>query len=467
MHQVGASTMGAVVNFDDRGSWGSGSARRQMNVRAASQVTLRKLERWCAGALIISLIIPLPGQPTAWGFTVFPFAILLVPLFAWWIADGVSGRNLSGHEPAVATPDRRAIVWAGVLCSLFAAVSAIANGASMRYAFLVLYVAVLAAFCLIRLPRLLDLDVVVKLIAVDVIILGVLALIQFATRTAFGALGQYFQEASVQNSLAYLPGGQTLKRAQGTFSAAVIFGQWMTYALVFLFGRWCTGRSRLLACALLLGAGGLVVTFTRSAWVLTALGCLVVATVLAVRRLMPIDRVAKMAVAALAAVVLLLLLAPATWTGRLMGGAVDSDLNRRNELTTGGLQVAAEHPLLGVGYLEFLQRAPEQGVHVPERPHNVFVQLASEQGAFVVGAYTLFFIALVAAVARTRGRPDWLRLGGATLLTIWVPFMFVFDIGSDYVLLPTITALVCICLGYQTRRPLVAIDARTAHAHTA
>ena len=160
------------------------------------------------------------------------------------------------------------------LFALLAFLSALSNAASARYAFLLLYVAALAAFCLMRLPGFLELREVRVMVMVDVTVLASLAVIQFVTNERGGRSRSILSTCTDQNSLAYLPKGETLKRAQGTFfrdgdSRSMALGS----AIVFLFACWCAERRSGAVPTLLAGSAALIFTFTRSAWLLTALAC--------------------------------------------------------------------------------------------------------------------------------------------------------------------------------------------------
>jgi hypothetical protein len=409
--------------------------------------TVTRVERLGARVLLFSLILPLPWQPNTWGFTIFPFVLVLLPLLAMWMLERSSpgGRHRARTKVKISYG---CIVWAAVFCGALALLSAVSNSASTRYAFLFLYLAGLAAFCLVRLPMILDLKEICVALMIDVLIVGTLSLVQFISHSAIGALAQYFQPEPIQNSLAYLSDGATLKRVQGTFSGAAILAQWLTYVSIFLFGYWCSARSRFVLFPLLVCLGTLVLTFTRSAWSMTILGCAVLAWSLVTRRILRFERFLAIVGAVLVGIIVLFAFAPSTWTGRLVGGTVSGDLSQRNALTEGGITVALHYPALGVGYLRFLERSPDVRVHEPERPHNVFVQIAAEQGVLVLAAFLTFFASLAVAIGRSVGRPRWLRSCGGVLLGVWFAFMFVFDIASDYALLPTIVVLICVCIGY-------------------
>lgn len=161
------------------------------------------------------------------------------------------------------------------------------------------------------------------------------------------------------------------------------------------------------ACIVVLVLGN-VVTFSRGAF-LGLLGvCVVMAWKLGRRNRMFV------AVAALVAAAAFFALAPGNYTDRL-GSILDKSRDQvgsataRQALLVRSLQVAAQHPLFGVGMSNFHMVSIQEQVS-----HNAYTQIAAEMGLAALVIYVLFMVAPLRRLRlieretfeRRRGRND-------------------------------------------------------------
>ncbi|MGH3926049.1 MAG: hypothetical protein ACRDTT_24850, partial [Pseudonocardiaceae bacterium] len=187
--------------------------------------------------LIATVAIPLPWNVASWGLTLFPFTLVLLPLLFGWFLRRMLGAGRAGHGGQGV--DR--VLVALLFFTAAAAVSALVNGASLRHAFLWLYLAGLFAFARYRLPRLLGLDTVIRVVCMVLLVVAAVCLVQFVTSSSFGVLYKYFPDPNEKLGQVYPTGGGTLKRVQGPFFGSNILAQFMTYSLVWLVA---TSRAR-------------------------------------------------------------------------------------------------------------------------------------------------------------------------------------------------------------------------------
>ena len=163
------------------------------------------------------------------------------------------------------------------------------------------------------------------------------------------------------------------------------------------------------------GLAGLVVTFSRGAWLAEAVGAAVGIGVLALAARGALLRRWTVVAAAGAVVALAVAWPLRSWVGsRLL---LDSDrstfevrsLDERAALLDAGLQVAAAHPLLGTGIgtaAEAIAAEVRPLAFPPQPPHAVVVTAAVELGLFGAGGVAALLggpiLAMVAAARRAR-----------------------------------------------------------------
>ena len=197
------------------------------------------------------------------------------------------------------------------------------------------------------------------------------------------------------------------RRPQGTLS------HWMTYSGTLMLvicatvARLLYSTSGRLWAAFIMPAllVGLILTFTRSAWVGVAVGV----GVLLLRKDFRLMALLPIVVAAMVA------LAPAALTDRVYSMFDLNDPTNRDRVAMlqAGAAIVADHPLTGVGP-DQIERVypsyrPPEAVN-PTNPHlhNVPMQIAAERGLPALGAW-LWFVAsattgLLALLRRTRNR---------------------------------------------------------------
>jgi hypothetical protein len=213
------------------------------------------------------------------------------------------------------------------------------------------------------------------------------------------------------------PSGNRLLRAFGTFPHPNILGGYLALALVLL--PWVLGTRRRAWAGVSVGlllAGGLLVSFSRAAWLAAAVG-LGVWWLTATRRRIPWRLVAS----GLAVLTLVLLVSP---VGALVGVRLSprpaNDLERgsieqRLSLDRSALSLIKRHPTLGVGAGNFGEASLAEGLQAifGEPAHSVPLLIVAETG--VPGA--LAGLALAVGVLLVARRSP-AALAGCCALTV-------------------------------------------------
>ncbi|HZB26844.1 MAG TPA: O-antigen ligase family protein [Vicinamibacterales bacterium] len=169
-----------------------------------------------------------------------------------------------------------------------------------------------------------------------------------------------------------------------------------------------SARSRLVGLALSAAmAGGIVLTFSKSAWVATAAGLLIVGAHVLLRDLRPSRRVLMLALAAVVAAMMipraraLPLMMVSRWTSY---GSELSNMERLRYIDVSG-RLILRQPLFGVGLERYGPAFKEEtGAPLgPEDPHNGYLMVATELGLPALGCFFLF-AAIVVLGAWRRAR---------------------------------------------------------------
>lgn len=207
-------------------------------------------------------------------------------------------------------------------------------------------------------------------------------------------------------------GEGTLGRTPGPFSTAMTYGG----VLLLLFsvfagigiGKGVERRLRIASVAGATLAGvALFFSFTRSAWVGAVVSVAVILFAARRRWLLP----------ALLLLLLAALLLPGPYRQRVTSiWDPNQHANRqRIELFRGGIDIAREHPLLGVGTMDladaYRRHMPPGAVHVHGHMHNIFLQVLVTRGiaGLAVFCWLLFAVFRIAARALRRGPPPFER----------------------------------------------------------
>jgi len=203
-------------------------------------------------------------------------------------------------------------------------------------------------------------------------------------------------------------GEGTLGRTPGPFSTAMTYGG----VLLLLFSVFAgigigKGVERRLRAASLAGAAlagvALFFSFTRSAWVGAVVSVAVILSLTRRRWLVP----------ALLLLPVVALLLPGPYRQRVTSICdPNQHANRqRIELFRGGIEIAREHPLLGVGTMDladaYRRHMPPGAEHVHGHMHNIFLQVLVTRGIAGLVAFCWLLVAVfrIAARALQSGAP--------------------------------------------------------------
>ena len=223
-------------------------------------------------------------------------------------------------------------------------------------------------------------------------VLGLIACIQYVLIAFFGApMDAAMTWVTIDRAFYSLfpfqmDMGSGFNRSCGTFTNPNIFAQFLVFTIPFIAAYGFSGRrsaAKILArISLLLSAAGLLVTFSRGAYL--ALGAIAIVMCIAnIRRLVPILTV-------LCSVVMLM---PDSVYARLatMGNSTDVAIIERFELWGIAMQLFLQAPLFGHGMgvgatFDALREAGFYNSHM----HNILLQMLAEGG--IVGLCLLLFI---------------------------------------------------------------------------
>jgi O-antigen ligase len=216
-------------------------------------------------------------------------------------------------------------------------------------------------------------------------------------------------------------------------------------ASVFALALWLHDlRNPYLAVTTILSAAGVLVTFTRSAWI----GWVAAAFVLlAMKRPRAVAWAVPVAVIALS-------FASLPFFGRLISSfdvRQSSNLDRIRMLEA-GVEIIKDYPVLGVGPANIKEVYPLYRKHDAPRfriphLHNNFVQLWAERGVLAVIAYVMLLALFLRACFRGRGTP-YADAGIAVVVALTAAGLFEFNFGDTEVfwLLLDVMALVTYAL---------------------
>ncbi|MDQ1450018.1 MAG: O-Antigen ligase [Actinomycetota bacterium] len=403
--------------------------------------------------LILSVALPLPGQfgppkappgsgSSSWGFTIFPFSLVLIPLMVAWAVDYCS-------RPTDIPPDRRRgtdPVLVALLC-LLAAVTAsvIATRADWRHASLWFWLVGLFAFARYRMPRIVGRhQVAVALCWVLVLLAGISAM-QLVTGRPIGAVATFFQH-EVRSAQVYSGkgGGSLVKRVQGTFFSTDVFAMFLLYTALWLVGVSRTVKSRFVTMAML-GTGVLIaLTFSRGVWLATLLTIPPIMIVFIRRRQLSFSRLIMLATALCVVVAIGFIFAAATLFARLSSSQVASSAKTRDTATQVALCLGRHRPVFGVGYGSSATRENDIAGCNPNgnaiRSHNIYAQIFAEQGVFTLFAYLAVGFTMLWEALRRRRVDDVgnraMRTAVAFTILAWLLFMGVYATANDFNVMP-------------------------------
>jgi O-antigen ligase len=339
--------------------------------------------------LCVAAVLPFRIPVEAGGET----ANLLVPLYLVIAAGGLAWAvpRLRGDDPAPRPPRLLEILLGAsiVLYALQSAYSASLDKAIEQMIFF--YVPFALLFVVMRdldwSPR--RLHAVLRVLVALAVVFVAIGFVEYATRSlllnprviASNEFEQYFRV----NSLFFDPN---------------IYGRFLAVVMIFLAAvlLWGT-RPRVIwptVAVLALLWGGLVLTLSQSSFAALLCGLLLLAALrFGWRKVVP-----ALAALAVAGLVVLLAFSSALRLDISNAGGIDAATSGRYELVSGGLELAAERPLVGLGAgsfaVEYDRRAEFGRPPVVSASHTIPITVAAEQG--VVGL--LLYLSLLAVALR-------------------------------------------------------------------
>ena len=400
------------------------------------------------------MAIPLPGQfgppkpppfsgSSSWGITIFPFTLVLIPLFIAWAMDHIS-------RPTDIPVERRRgtdpVLVAMVFLVGAATVSVIATHADWRHVSMWFWLIGLFAFARYRMPQIVGRRQVALALAWVMVVLALISAAQFVTGRPIGAVATFFQH-QVRSAQVYSGkgGGGLVKRVQATFFSTDVFAMFLLYVLLWLIGVTRSVKNKLVTLVML-GSGVLIgMTFSRGVWGTTLVTVPLIMIVFIRRRQMPLSRLVTMVAVLVFGVTLAFVIAASTIFARLSATQVSTSAQTRDTASNVGICVLELRPWFGVGYQAFVLR---QNIGDPScnpngnaiRPHNIYIQDWAEQGIFTLIAYLAVGLAMLYEAMRKRRFDDpgnqAMRTAVAFGILAWLVFMAVYATANDYNVMP-------------------------------
>jgi O-antigen ligase len=412
-----------------------------------------RFQRLLTYVLILSMALPLPGQfgpPKAeagvstgsWGFTIFPFTLVLLPLLLAWAVDYCS-------RPTDIPPERRRGVDPVMIALLFligtAMTSVIATKADWRHTFMWIWLFALFAFARYRMPRLIGRRQFAVALCWVMAALALVSAAQFVTGRPVGAVATFFQhEVRSAQVFSGKGGGALLKRVQGTFFSTDVFAMFLLFVTLWLVGITRTVKNRFVTITLM-GCGVLIaLTFSRGVWASTLVTVSLAMIVFIRRRQLKFSRLVTLGVVLFVAVGLAFVLAAGTIFARLSSSQVATSAETRGNANSVALCLIQHRWLFGVGYGTSAVRENNIDNCNPNgndiRAHNIYLQEWAEQGIFTLLALLAVGFTIVWEALRRRKVDDpgnqAMRTALAFIVVAWFFFMGLYATANDFNVMP-------------------------------
>jgi hypothetical protein len=411
-----------------------------------------RFQRLLTYVLILSMALPLPAQfggskppplaaSSSWGFTFFPFSLVLIPLLMAWAVDYSSRPNDLERDR------RRGIdpVFVALVCLLvLSLVSVIANHADYRAASMWMWLIGLYAFARYRMPRIVGRHQVAVALAWVVVGLALLIVAQVATGRPVGAVATFFQH-EVRTAQVYggKGGGALLKRVQGTFFSTDVFSMFLLYSALWFLGAARSVKARIVALALGLCGVLIALTFSRGVWGTSLLLVPLLMIVFVRRGQMRLSRLLGFLTVLVVVGGLAFVLAAGTIFARVSATQVSTSAQTRDTANKSAECIISVRPWLGVGYgamvvKQNIGNCDRYGNDI--RAHNIYLQDWAEQGIFVLLAYLAVGLLMAREAVRPRAVDDEgaraMRTSVLFIVFAWLFFMLVYATANDYNVMP-------------------------------
>jgi len=330
-------------------------------------------------------------------------ANLLVPLYlvigagaVAWLVPRLRGREEDARPPVGLV--ERLLVGSVVLYAIGAAWSSDVSKALEQVVFF--YVPFALLFVLLR-----ELDWSPRLVGRCLAVLVVLAL-------AFAAVGfvEYQQRELLLNPKVIASNNvETYFRVNSLFFDPNIYGRFLAVVMILLAAAllWERGRRVAVALALAVLWGGLVLTLSQSSFAALLAGLVVLAAL----RWPPRRSLAVAGAAVLAGAALVVLFPGTVRLDLGDADSIDKATSGRYDLLEGGVELAADRPVLGWGSgsfsREYRRRENTSTERATSASHTIPVTIAAEQGLIGLAVYLALLAAALARLLRgARARPE-------------------------------------------------------------
>jgi hypothetical protein len=412
-----------------------------------------RFQRLLTYVLILSVALPLPGQfgppkpppgsgSSSWGFTIFPFSLVLIPLLIAWAVDycsrptDIPADRRRGSDPVMIA----LLIFLGTVIA-----SVIATHADWRHASLWFWLICLFAFARYRMPRIVGRHQVAVALAWVLVFLAGLSAIQLVTGRPIGAVATFFQH-EVRSAQVYggKGSGALVKRVQGTFFSTDVFAMFLLYVTLWLVGVTRTVKSRFVMSMMIATGVIIMFTFSRGAWLSTLITIPAIMIVFIRRKQLAPSRLIMFATALILAIALGVLFFAATLFARLSSEQVANSAQTRDTATQAAVCVGLRRPWFGIGYsTQAIRENNIAGCNTEGndiRAHNIYAQVFAEQGIFALLAYlAVGFMMLWEALRRRRVDDPGnraMRTALAFSILAWLMFMTVYATANDFNVMP-------------------------------
>ncbi|HEX4491496.1 MAG TPA: O-antigen ligase family protein [Acidimicrobiia bacterium] len=411
-----------------------------------------RFQRLLTYVLILSMALPLPAQfgggkppplaaSSSWGFTLFPFSLVLIPLLIAWMVDYTS-------RPSDIESERRRrvdpVLIALTALVVLSVVSCVLNHADYRAASMWLSLTGLYAFARYRMPRIIGREQLAVALACVLVGLALLSGVQVLTGRAVGAVATFFQK-QVRTSQVYggNGGGGLFKRVQGTFFSTDVFAMFLLYNAIWLIGVTRSVKGRLIAWSLGLCGVLIALTFSRGVWATSLVVVPLILLTFVRRRLMRLSRLLGFFLVLIVVAGLAFVLAAGTIFARLQATQVSTSAQTRDTANQVAICLIEVRPLWGVGanamvVQQHIGNCDRFGNDI--RAHNIYLQDWAEQGIFVLLAYLAVGLLMIREAVRKRRLDDVgarsMRTSVVFMVIAWLFFMLVYATANDYNVMP-------------------------------
>lgn len=227
---------------------------------------------------------------------------------------------------------------------------------------------------------------------------GLLAIVQYVTKSNVGALSDLVGQSTDVVRLVGTDSG--IFRSRGTFSYDTSLATFQELMLPMLFAHYLSARKpwprRFYLVCMSFGALGLLLSFTRGAWLGAAFGLLAVLLLYVRRKYVPRGVVALRLAPLVLVLIVLLVAFHRPLIDRIGGSDSTATIEIRAVLAYVAIDLTLKNPITGVGLNNFSEIAARDyglvaGYESIRRAHNIFLLFTSETG--VIGC--LLFVLLL------------------------------------------------------------------------